>query len=395
MTAPVRVAVVGAGVIGRHHALVATAHPDLELVALVDAVPAAASAVADEIAESGATRPVTATTIEEALAGTDVDLVAICSPSGMHVDLATAALAAGKHVVIEKPLDTTMARGRQIAALARDAEARGLVVSVISQHRFDPASLVVAGAARSGAFGAISSGLASVAWYRSQAYYDSGDWRGTWALDGGGAVMNQGVHTVDLLVWALGRPVEITGSIALLAHERIEVEDTAVATVRFASGALGIIHCTTAAYPGLSARFAVYGSEGSGIVDDDRLAYFHAAPDATALDSAATTSGTSAADGAVDQKAGVVPPEHVVGGPPETDSFLRGHTRQYDDIVDAVRAGRAPGVTVDDALLSLAVVRGLYVSATLGKTVRIDDVIEGVYDDVAPHVEGSPEVSQR
>ncbi len=393
-TAPLRLAVVGAGVIGRHHARVALANPGLDVVALVDAVPAAATAAADEIEATGAPRPLTTATIEDAIAQTDIDVVAICSPSGMHVQLAEAALTAGKHVVIEKPLDTTMPRARQIAALATAARERGLVVSVISQHRFDPASVAVARAAHGGGFGRVTSGVASVAWFRSQGYYDSGDWRGTWELDGGGAVMNQGVHTVDLLVWTLGRPVEISAQIGLLAHDRIEVEDTAVATVRFDTGALGVIHCTTAAYPGLSARYAVYGTQGSAVVDDDKLGYFHVAPDAATLESAAASANTTAVADPVDQKADVVPAEHVVGGPPEPEHFLAGHGRQYDDIVDAIRTGRDPGVTVDDALVSLATVRGLYVSATLGQPVRIDDVIDGRYDDVVPVVAAAAGVTR-
>jgi predicted dehydrogenase len=381
---PLRLAVVGAGVIGRHHARVATASPDLDVVALVDVDPSAAGSVADEVAEAGGPRPAVVGTIADALAATDVDLVAVCTPSGLHVELAEVAIAAGKHVVIEKPLDTTMPKGRRIAELAAAAAERGQVVSVISQHRFDPASVVVADAAHAGRFGTVTSGVASVAWYRSQGYYDSGDWRGTWALAGGGAVMNQGVHTVDLLVWTLGRPVEIAAQTALLGHERIEVEDVAVATVRFASGALAVIHCTTAAYPGLSARYAVYGTQGSAIVDDDQLAYFHVAPDAATLVSASTTSGTQAAAGAEDQKTSMVPPEHVVGGASEAEHFLAGHGRQYADIVDAIRTGRPAKVTVDDALLSLATVRGLYVAATLDKPVLVDDVLAGVYDDVEP-----------
>ncbi|PZF58736.1 gfo/Idh/MocA family oxidoreductase [Curtobacterium sp. MCBD17_013] len=387
---PLRLAVVGAGVIGQHHARVAAQHPDLDLVALVDAVPAAAVALADEIAATGVQRPLTATTIREAVDAVAIDIVAICSPSGMHVDLATAAIAAGKHVLIEKPLDTTIPRARKLAALAASARDRGLVVSVVSQHRFDPASVAVARAAHSGGFGTLTSGVASVAWYRSQGYYDSGDWRGTWALDGGGAVMNQGVHTVDLLVWTLGRPVEVSARTGRLAHERIEVEDTAVATVLFDGGALAVVHCTTAAYPGLSARYQVHGTRGSAIVDDDRLAFFHMAPDDAALVSASTTSGAQAVAGATDQRAEVVPPEHVVGGPSEPDAFLHGHARQYDDLVDAIRDGREPGVTVEAALLSLATVRALYVSATLGVPVRVDDVLSGRYDDVEPMVGPGP-----
>lgn len=371
---PLRVAVVGCGVIGRHHAAVATRHADLVVTAAIDSVEPAAVALADELETSGAPRPVAVGTLEEALAQAEIDLVVICSPSGLHVQLAETALSAGRHVVIEKPLDVSIAKANEIARLADDAAARGLVVSVISQHRFDPASAAVADAAHSGRFGRLTSGIASVAWYRSQEYYDSGDWRGTWALDGGGAVMNQGVHTVDLLVWMLGRPVEVSAQTALLAHERVEVEDVAVATIRFESGALGVVHATTAAYPGLSARLQVLGDRGSAIVDDDRLAWFHvAAPEARP--------GHQGATDTADQSADVVAPDQRVGGPDEADHFLNGHARQYDDVVAAVREGREPGVTVADALLSLATVKAIYVSATLGRPVLVEDVLSGALDD--------------
>ncbi len=298
-------------------------------------------ALADEIEAAGVARPVVASTLDEALESAEIDLVVICSPSGLHVQLAETAIAAGRHVVIEKPLDVSIARARRISVLAHEAAERGLVVSIISQHRFDPANALVAQAAHDGRFGRLTSGVASIGWWRSQDYYDSGEWRGTWALDGGGAVMNQGVHTVDLLVWMLGRPVEISAQTGLVAHERIEVEDVAVATIRFESGALAVVHATTAAYPG-----DLQGSLDKG-----------------------------------NQAAGLLPDDQMVGGPEEKDHFLRGHTRQYDDIVEAIREGRAPRVTVDDALLSLATVKSIYVAATLGRPVLVDEVLTGVLDD--------------
>ncbi|AMM20350.1 oxidoreductase [Frondihabitans sp. PAMC 28766] len=373
-TAPLRAAVVGCGIIGRHHARVLVGHPDFVVTAAVDAVLPAAVGLADEVAASGAPRPLVTDSLEAALEGAEIDVVVVCSPSGLHVSLAETALAAGRHVVIEKPLDVSVKSARRISELASAAAPQGLMVSVISQHRFDPANRVVAEAAHAGRFGRISSGLASVAWWRSQGYYDSGDWRGTWALDGGGAVMNQGVHNVDLLVWMLGRPVEISAQTGLLAHERIEVEDVAVATVRFESGALAVIHATTAAYPGLSTRLQVHGDTGSGVVTDDRLEYFHvASPDAETGPQAALDTANQATD--------LLPDDQLVGGPAEQDHFLRGHARQYDDISRAIRAGTPPGVTVDDALLSLATVKAIYVSATLGRPVLVDDVLTGALDD--------------
>jgi predicted dehydrogenase len=362
---PLRVALVGCGIIGLNHARAILKHPDLVITALVDAVPAAATGLADQlVSEYGADRPAEFAALGAALAGAEVDIVVICTPSGLHVVLAEEALAAGKHVVIEKPLDVSLPRAREILTLSRRAEQDGLVVSVISQHRFDPASRVVADAAHSGGFGRLTSGIASVAWWRSQEYYDSGQWRGTWELDGGGAVMNQGVHTVDLLVWFLGSPVEIDARTALLAHERVEIEDVAVATIRFESGALAVLHATTAAYPGLSVRLQVHGDRGSAIIDDDQLEYFVTA----------SSDGNRAAD--------VVPASEVRGGDRGPEQFVIGHLRQYEDIVGAIREHRAPGVTVADAFLSLAVVRAVYLSATLGRPVLLDDVLDGSLDEV-------------
>lgn len=182
--------------------------------------------------------------------------------------------------------------------------------------------------------------------------------------------MNQGVHTVDLLVWFLGTPVEIDARTALLAHERVEIEDVAVATIRFESGALAVLHATTAAYPGLSVRLQVHGDRGSAIIDDDQLEYFHAAGVGTSADH----DGNRAAD--------VVPAGEVRGGDRGPEQFVIGHLRQYEDIVDAIREHRAPGVTVADAFLSLAVVRAIYLSATLGRPVLLEDVLDGSLDDV-------------
>ncbi|WP_345763989.1 Gfo/Idh/MocA family protein [Diaminobutyricibacter sp. McL0608] len=368
------VAIVGCGIIGLNHARAIARHPRLTITALVDAVPEAATALADQVASAlGVARPAEYETLADALASTTIDLVVVCTPSGLHVRLAEEALAAGKHVVIEKPLDVSMPRAREIADLADEAAARGLVVSVISQHRFDPSSVAVARAVHDGRFGRVTSGIASVAWWRSQDYYDSGQWRGTWELDGGGAVMNQGVHTVDLLVWFLGRPVDVYAHTALLAHDRVEVEDVAVATMRFESGALGVIHATTAAYPGLSVRVQVHGDRGSAIIDDDQLEYFYAAPEG-----AFDPSGSSARNQAAD----LVPAGEVRGGDRGPDVFIAGHLRQYEDVVDAITDGREPGVRVEDALLSLAVVRAVYLSATLGRAVALDEVLSGSLDGI-------------
>jgi UDP-N-acetyl-2-amino-2-deoxyglucuronate dehydrogenase len=374
MTEPMRVAIVGCGMIAFNHVSAIARIPDLALTALVDVDAASANSLADYLDGQGETRPKTFGSLADALAAGGIGLVVICTPSGLHVSLAEEALAAGCHVVIEKPLDVALPRARRIAELASAAEERGLVVSVISQHRFDPASVVVHDAVTKGELGRLTSGIASIAWWRGQEYYDLADWRGTWELDGGGAAMNQGVHTIDLLLWMFGEPVDVSARTAALAHERIEVEDTLVATITFESGALAVIHATTAAFPNVGTRLQVHGSQGSAVIEEDQLLFF----------------SSSASDQQGNQAAEVVPAEEVRGNPRALDSFVVGHARQYEDVVRAIRDGRPPLVRVVDALLALAVVRALYLSATLGRTVTIAEVLDGSLDDVEVRTGDSP-----
>jgi predicted dehydrogenase len=376
---PIAVAIVGGGIIGHNHAAAILRHPRLRVAAVVDPDAVARKALADRIAQASpagpsaqaeprlqAGPPLQYETLTATLADCAVDLVAVCTPSGLHVEAAEEALAAQRHVLIEKPLDVSLPRARHLSRLAADAEKRGLVATVVSQHRFDPASIAVASAVADGRFGRITSAVASVAWWRAQSYYDSAHWRGTWALDGGGAVMNQGVHTVDLLVWLLGQPTEVFAHTGRLAHDGIEVEDVAVATIRFPAGALGVLHVTTAAYPGTAVRLQIHGSRGSAVIHDDQLEYFHAAGDGDADN----------------QAAGVVPAEELRGAQKSPDSFVIGHLRQYHDVVDAIDRRRPAKVRVDDGLAALAVVKALYLSATLARPIAVAKVLDGAFDNV-------------
>lgn len=356
---PLRFAVVGCGVIGHVHARAIRRTDGARLTVVTDCVRTAAERLAREYDAT------VVDSLQEALARDDVDAVAICTPSGEHADLAILALRAGRHVVVEKPIDVTAEAAEALRAAAADS---ACTVTVISQHRFDPSSLTVHDAIRDGRFGRLTSGVASVAWWRSEGYYESGDWRGTWKLDGGGALMNQGIHTIDLLVWMLGRPVEVHAYAGRLAHDTIEVEDTAVAVVRFEGGALGVIHGTTAAYPGLSARVQVHGSRGSAIIDDDELVYFHAAGDGAGADAPAYGSGLAS-----NQAADVLAdgPRAARGAGADPSSVSNAHDLQYADFVDAVRTGREPHVTVASATTTLQVILAIYRSAAQGVPVSI------------------------
>ena len=185
--------------------------------------------------------------LEELLKDERVDAVSIATPSGAHLEPAVAAAKAGKHVIVEKPLEVTLKRCDRIIAAC---EKHGVKLATIFPSRFHDSSIKMKRAIEAGRFGRMTLGDAYIKWYRTQEYYDSGAWRGTWALDGGGALMNQAIHTVDLLSWMMGPVAEVQAHTATLAHKRIEVEDVATATLRFANGALGVIEASTAIYPG-------------------------------------------------------------------------------------------------------------------------------------------------
>ncbi len=360
-----RLAIAGCGIIGDFHAGVADSIDALEVVALIDPVASQREKVAGK---HGIDPALGFDSLTDALAATRIDAVAVCTPSGYHADVAVEALEAGCHVVVEKPIDVDLvAAGR----IAKAAEQAGRVVTVISQHRFDPGNVALHDAVVAGRLGTITSGTASVPWWRSQKYYDSGDWRGTWELDGGGAVMNQGVHTVDLLVWFLGEPVEVFAWAGTLAHERIEVEDVLTAVVKFDNGALATIHATTAANPGAGVRVSVHGDGGTAALENDELVWFVSAVDADGGDRPGNTA---------DAEVGSITDEAIAGsavaGWAASDPTALGsaHALQYADFLDAVATGRPPKVGIADATRALRLIRGMYTSAQSGSPVKLADV---------------------
>ncbi|MFI5728906.1 Gfo/Idh/MocA family protein [Kribbella sp. NPDC051587] len=321
-----RFAIVGAGAIGTVHARLIDALDD-ELVAVVDTDLDRARQLADQYG---------ARAVPDAAGAYDeVDAVSICLPSALHADAAIEALHAGKHVLVEKPVDITLAAADRLIAAQRET---GRTVSVISQRRFQEPVARIKQAVDSGALGRITSGIVESAFYRPQSYYDGDGWRGTLAIDGGGALMNQGIHALDLLVWMLGRPVSVSAQTGQLAHENIEVEDVAAATVTFESGAIGLLLASTAAYPGRPVRLSIHGDQGTAVMDDDRLTVLTGTED--------------------------------LG---EQSSTQQAHLAQYRDFVDAVREGRPPAVTLEAGRRSLATVLAVYESAREGRPVELQE----------------------
>lgn len=349
MVEKLRFGIVGCGVIGPTHAEAIASLPDAQLVAVTDTDAEKAQKLA---ARYGATPY---TSLQTMLDREQLDVVNICTPSGMHGEHACLVMRSGRHVIIEKPMEISLSA---IDEMLRVQQENHVKLAVISQHRFDPASLQVHNLLQEKAFGRLVLGNVIIPWWRSQAYYDSGAWRGTWRLDGGGVLMNQSIHSIDLLQWFMGPVRSIYAYTDTLAH-RMETEDVAVAVLRFASGAAGTIAATTAAYPGVTTRIEIFGDQGSAVIENDSLSYLHLARDdnqeigaygANLKESESQRSVDSAAQN------------------PAAISF-RGHALQIADMIRAIREDGVPLVDGYDARRPVEIILGIYESARTHKEV--------------------------
>jgi predicted dehydrogenase len=340
--------IIGCGMISAFHARAIAEVRGAKLVACFDTRKESAERFA---AENGCAAY---DDLDAMLADPRVAIVTIATPSGAHMEPAIAAARAGKHVIVEKPLEITLKRCDRIIA---ECEKNGVQLGTIFPSRFHDASVRLKRAIDAGRFGRLTLGDAIVKWYRSQAYYDSGAWRGTWALDGGGALMNQAIHSVDLLTWLMGPVVEIQAATATLAHERIEVEDTAVATLRFANGALGTIEATTAAFPGYLKKIEIHGSEGSAVIEEEDIKTWDFArpKKEDAMVHTKMTSHKSSGGGAADPSA--------IGH--------QGHAKQFREFVAAVRSKRAPAIDGHEGRRSVEIVLAIYKAAESGRPIKL------------------------
>lgn len=292
-------------------------------------------------------------TLEALLADPAVDIVTVCTPSGAHLEPAVKAAKAGKHVVVEKPMEITLKRCDAILEACRQ---NNVLLCPIFPSRFSPANIALKQAIDEGRFGRLTLGDTYVKWWRTQQYYDQGGWRGTWALDGGGAYMNQAIHNVDLLYWLMGDVAEVSAQTATLAHDRIEVEDVGVACLKFANGALGVMEATTSAWPGHLKKTEIHGTRGSVIVEQDSILSWQfekpKAKDATILEKFAKSASTG---GASDPKA----------------ISCQGHMEQLKDFLKAIQTGQPPKVTGAEGRKSIEIILAIYQAARTGKTVKL------------------------
>ncbi len=293
-------------------------------------------------------------TLDQMLADPRINIVTICTPSGAHLEPALAAATAGKHVIIEKPLEITLARCDAIIKACSD---QGVVLSAVLPSRFQAASRTLKAAVDSGKFGRLALGDAYVKWFRTQEYYDSGQWRGTWALDGGGALMYQAIHSVDLLTWLMGPVAEVSAKTATLAHERIEVEDVVTASLRFQNGALGVIEATTASFPGALKKIEIHGTKGSAILEEEDIKSWQFAEMTESDQKIASkfANRTQTGGGAGDPRA--------IGH--------AAHAAQFRDVIQAIETGAAPFIDGAEGRRSVEIILAIYQAAETGTTVTL------------------------
>ena len=292
--------------------------------------------------------------LEDMLADKSVDVVTICTPSGVHAEPAIAAAKAGKHIIVEKPLDITLKRCDAMIAAADKA---GVVLSTIFPSRFHESSQLLKKAIEGGRFGRLTVGDSYVKWFRTQEYYDSGACAARGRLDGGGALMNQAVHSVDLLLWFMGPAVEVTAYSATLAHQRIEVEDVLVATVKFANGALGVIEASTATWPGELKRIEISGDAGSAILKEEDLSVWKFAKE-------------NKADEAIRQK--MAGRTQTGGGAADPKAIgYHAHMLQFQDVLNAIKKGKKPLVDGPEGRKAIELILAIYKSAESGKPVKL------------------------
>jgi predicted dehydrogenase len=347
MTAPIGFAIVGTGMIAEVHAQAIKETPEARLAA----VWTRAADKRNDFAHLFDCRA--AESLEALIADPEVRAVCIATPSGAHADVAVPFLEAGKAVLCEKPLEVSVAAVDRILDAAQRG---GGVLAGVFQMRLGRGARLLKDAVEAGRFGRLTLCSAYIKWWRALDYYTSSSWKGTWKLDGGGALINQGIHAVDLLQWIAGLPAEVSAFSGTLAHKSIEAEDTIVAALKYPHGGLGVIEAATSAWPGSDLRIEITGDRGSATLVNDRItrwefAEAHADDETIRHDFAESTI-------------------KVGSGDPRGMSW-DGHRTLVQDLARALIEGRPPMIPGAEARRAVALVMAIYESARGGRTVRL------------------------
>lgn len=335
MSRKLNFAIVGCGVIAPSHADSIKNIEEARLYAVCDIVPEKADGFAKKYMVDHVYYD-----YREMMKDPAIDVVCVCVPSGIHGEISKAAARAGKHIVCEKPMEITPEKMDDVIKVVREC---GVKMQCIFQRRTMNAAIAVKKAIGEGKLGRIVLADAYLKYYRSQEYYNSADWRGTWELDGGGALMNQGVHGIDLLLWMVGEKVKKVFAKAGTLARKIDVEDTAAAILQFEGGGFGVIEGTTSVYPGFETRFEIHGEKGTVIFDDSGIkAWKFIGDDAPEVPDAGESLG-----GASD--------------PAKISSA--GHYILIKDLIEAIQEDREPMIPPEEARTAVDIICAIYKSS--------------------------------
>ena len=349
--------IVGCGLISEFHARAILALPDARLVGFSD--------VAGERARQRAAQfgGVACADYRQLLDRDDVHVINVCTPNGLHEQIVLGAAAAGKHVMVEKPPEVTLERtDRMIAACKRHQ----VKFATVLQARFRPAVVALKEAIDAGKLGRLLCGDAVVKWYRSESYYHRDPWRSTKALQGGGVMMQIAIHYLDLLRWLLGPVQRVTARTATLARHDLEVEDSGIAILEYACGAVGVVQASTAIKPGLEPRLEVHGERGTVLIEGDRIRDWALGDEAERA-----------------RMRGFGRPGERTGSGGEADFGWEDHRAAIANMIDAIRSDRQPAVSGEEGRRTLEIVLAIYRSAELGTPVELADV-QGAEGSQAP-----------
>jgi len=341
--------VVGLGM-GKHHCKAIDSAPNARLVAVCEVDEERLSPISEQYGCKAYEK------YADMLADEDIQAVSIATPSGMHAEMGIQAADAKKHVIVEKPADITPDKVDELIEAGQRNEVK---MAGIFQSRFDPLNIRIRQAVQEGKLGKMVGVHGHLPWFRAQSYFEGphGSWKGTWTMDGGGSLMNQGVHTVDLLQWFAGRVKDVSAMIGVFGHD-IEAEDEAVAILRFESGAMGTLYSTTCCYPGLSQRITLFGTRGTIVKDEGRLKVWKS------MDDEGEQQEKQMMELYGENK------EASAAADPMAVGF-DGHTQIVMDLVEAIEEDREPSLSVSDAKHAVEIVCAVYESARSGQPVHL------------------------
>lgn len=338
-----RCAVVGVSVVGRIHVKAFSELPNTTLAAVCDLVPDRAAKI---LAETGVAGVPVYTDLADMLAKEKLDIITICTPSGAHMEPALAAMERGVSVIVEKPIEILLDRIDRMIDAGKKTGAR---LAYISQNRWREENLAIRKAVQSGRFGTMAWAGAFTPWYRTNEYYEQGGWRGTWKLDGGGAIMNQSIHAIDLLQWLAGPIARVAAFAGKRCHPKIEVEDTLSATLMFANGAYGSIVGTTAMYPGTAARIELGGENGTA-VSENGLKVF-------------SFRDKTAADDELIARANAIAAKQIQGSSNPADIAWELHAKNIESVVGSWDRGEEAETSGAEGRKAVSIILAMYESA--------------------------------